>query len=149
MALAERLSPEDAQRALGVDPRSLVGITAVRTYLRLVGPQVFKRAGATILAFVFTRFLNRAVYEQFPDRPHGLETIEFGPMPRIIAPELRDPETDDLVAEAVTVPDAASILAMPVDVSEVRTFGALIDAVKRETYRITNETGLMTGVEEA
>lgn len=148
MALSERLTREQAQQATGIDARALAGITGVRTYLRLVGPQVWRQAGQTVLAFAFSRYLNRAAYDEFPDQPHGYQTVVFGPHRKIISPELRDPETDDVIAAEVAIPSAEEILSKPVDVSGVTTFGELVERVKRETYRLTNETGLMQGTEE-
>lgn len=149
MAFSERLTKEQAQQATGIDARALAGITAVRTYLRLVGPQTWKQAGQTVLSFVFSRYLNRAAYDEFPDQPHGYQAVAFGPHRKIISPELRDPETEEVIAAEVAIPSAAEMLSQPVDVSGVKTFGELIEAVKRETYRLTNEAGLMEGTEEA
>lgn len=149
MAFSERLTKEQAQQATGIDARALAGITAVRTYLRLVGPQVWKQAGQTVLTFVFSRYINRAAYDEFPEQPHGYQAVAFGPHRKVISPELRDPETDDVIDAEIAIPAAAEILSKQVDVSGVKTFGELIEAVKRETYRLTNETGLMQGTEEA
>lgn len=149
MAYSESLTPETAAQAMGVDPRSLAGQSVVQTYLRLVGPQTWMQAGQAVVAFVFARYLSRAAYEQFPEHPHGHETVVFLPQQRVLSPEVKDPETGETIEAAITLPIAADVLQTPVDVSEVKTFGDLIEAVKRETYKITNGAGLMSGTEDA